>query len=79
MPLYEYQCRSCGTVSDHLVGVGIDEPELSCDSCGSHSLQRKISLVSVSRGAAPDTCCGGMGEACDGGGCDSTGRCACGA
>ncbi len=76
MPLYEYKCGDCGTVSEHLTGVGGDEPDLSCVSCGSHSLNKMISIVSVSRGAAPDTCCGGMGHAHGGGGCGGE-SCAC--
>ena len=80
MPLYEYQCADCGAVSEYLIGVGSDQPDLSCGSCGSSTLEKKISLVSVSRGAVPETCCGGMGGSCDGGSCESHahGTCACG-
>ncbi len=58
MAIYEYRCAACGEISEHLVGVGSDQPELSCGSCGSDQLQRAISLVSVNRGASPDTMCG---------------------
>ena len=58
MAIYEYRCAACGEISEHLVGVGSDEPDLSCLACGSASLQRTISLVSINRGAAPDTMCG---------------------
>ncbi|MFW5684598.1 MAG: FmdB family zinc ribbon protein [Spirochaetota bacterium] len=78
MPLYEYQCSSCGRVSEHLVGVGSEQPLLAC-SCGSSELRRMISLVSVQRGAAPEACCGG--GACESGACENphAGSCACGA
>jgi len=59
LPLFEYRCKSCGSVSEHLVGVGTDNPELACTECGSDKLDRLISLVSVNYGAAPATCCGG--------------------
>jgi putative FmdB family regulatory protein len=77
MPLYEYQCRACGAVSEHLVGVGSDQPDVKCE-CGSTELERTISLISVNRGAAPDACCGG-GE-CGGHDepCCTGGTCACG-
>ena len=76
-PLYEYQCRSCGTVNEHLVGVGSDAPELACSSCGSDELEKMMSIISVSRGAAPEAGCGGACD-CEGGGC-ADGQCACGA
>ena len=71
MPIYEYKCKSCGTVSEHLVGVSSEQPELACTDCGSQKLNRMISIVSVGRGAQPEMCCGGQSE-CDG-------QCACGA
>lgn len=77
MPLYEYQCRSCKTVNEYLVGVGSDAPDLACASCGSDELEKMISIVSVSRGAAPRADCDGA-CACDGSGCGD-GACACGA
>ncbi len=77
MPLYEYRCGSCGTVSEYLVGVGREQPSLACDACGSEQLEQMISLVSVSKGAAPEGCCGGA-EDCEGAGCGPGGSCACG-
>lgn len=59
MPLFEYRCKSCASVSEHLVGVGSDNPALACPECGSKKLDRMISLVSVNRGAEPAMCCGG--------------------
>ena len=59
MPLYEYKCGSCGSVSEHLVGVSGDAPALECLSCGSDKLNQLISIVSINRGAQPATCCGG--------------------
>jgi len=74
--MYEYKCRQCGSVSEHLVGVGSDQPEISCTSCGSQSLQQLISLVSVTVGGErfdPGAmCCRGERDAGDCGG-----ECAC--
>ena len=72
MPVYEYKCGSCGTVSEHLVGVGKGETDLSCSDCGSEDLRQELSVFSVSRGAAPDYC--GTGD-CSADGCG--GACAC--
>ena len=71
LPFYEYKCQACGTVSEHLVGVGSDEEDVNCTKCGSSELSQLISLVSVTRGAAPEGCCGGYSENCQ---CD--GACA---
>lgn len=59
MPLYEYKCKECGEISEHLIGVGSEKPDLACAACGSDHLNRLISIVSVNRGAEPATCCGG--------------------
>lgn len=59
MPLYEYSCKKCGSVSEHLVGVGGDREAITCLKCGSEELERLISVVSINRGAQPATCCGG--------------------
>ena len=66
VPFYEYKCDSCGSISEHLVGVGSDQSEVECVKCGSEALTRVMSLVSVNRGAAPEGCCGGNRENCDG-------------
>ncbi|MCK9274280.1 MAG: zinc ribbon domain-containing protein [Syntrophales bacterium] len=46
MPIYEYECSSCGTIVSTLVR-GYDDPDgLVCESCGSKELRRIISKVS---------------------------------
>jgi putative FmdB family regulatory protein len=62
MPMYEYKCKSCGDVTEHLVGVGAEQPEIVCGGCGSDELAQMISIVSVSTGAQPEMCCGGACE-----------------
>lgn len=46
MPMFEYQCSSCGSVSEFLVGVTADEPDILCQSCGSTKLKKKMSVMS---------------------------------
>ena len=77
MPLYEYTCGRCGGTTEHLVGVGSDQPDLVCLACGSANLRRRMSVVSVPTGARAESCCGRCeGADYEGGGCD--GGCACG-
>jgi putative FmdB family regulatory protein len=44
MPLYEYQCPKCKTVTEHLHGYDI-KPELECETC-KVPLIKKFSLTS---------------------------------
>ena len=67
MALYEYKCKECGVVSEHLVYS--DSDKVACPKCGSESLEKLLSgfAVSVKSGAAPANtpscanggCCGG--------------------
>jgi len=45
MPIYEYSCKSCGTVFETLVR-GSDAPV--CAACGSADLDRIFSMLAVS-------------------------------
>ena len=38
MPIYEYQCEICGTISEYLVVVGDDEG-IKCRRCGSADMK----------------------------------------
>lgn len=67
MALYEYKCKECGVVSEHLVYS--DSDKVACLKCGSENLEKLLSgfAVSVKSGSSPaDTsscayggCCGG--------------------
>ena len=68
MPIYEYRCDKCGTVSEILL-LGRNE-ELLCGSCGSPDLIKLMSAPNINMGApcspagfrpggctgSPDTC-----------------------
>ena len=45
MPIYEYECTSCGGFTSLLVSRSDDLKELVCSSCGSKELTRIISRV----------------------------------
>lgn len=42
MPIYEYRCQSCGTVSD-VFHRRMNEPKPVCPACGEDALERLIS------------------------------------
>ena len=77
MPLYEYRCRGCGAISEHLV-LGGDE-ETTCGNCGGRDLEKLMSPSADHQaagdrlpGAGDTTCCGhGPGVA----GCAGPGSC----
>ena len=44
MPIYEYQCGSCGTKKEHLQKLS-DEPIPVCPACGSNTYTKLISAA----------------------------------
>ncbi len=61
MPIYEYQCGKCGTISEVIV-LG-DEEVVSCKSCKSKDLTKLMSAhntasSSESFGGQTGGCCG---------------------
>jgi putative FmdB family regulatory protein len=45
VPIYEYACRSCAAVEEHLLALGAEGPA-ECAACGG-PLRRKFSRVAV--------------------------------
>ena len=45
MPIYEFACRACAAVEEHLLPLGADGPA-TCAACGGE-LRRKFSRVAV--------------------------------
>lgn len=45
MPVYEYACRECGSVEEHLLPLGDAGPD-TCSACGG-PLRKKFSRVAV--------------------------------
>ncbi len=77
MPIYEYRCNNCGSVSEFLVGVGSRDQTLSCKQCGSSHLEK---ILSISHSLKSDkrvpghTCCG-REERCTTPPCSTGGSC----
>ncbi|MBE7551174.1 MAG: zinc ribbon domain-containing protein [Anaerolineales bacterium] len=49
MPIYEYQCKNCGKISEILVRTSTELPELHCKSCDSSQLTRLVSRPGLIR------------------------------
>jgi putative FmdB family regulatory protein len=49
MPLYDYHCENCGSVSELLMNVSSDQPQ--CSFCGSPKLKKLVSAHSSLSGA----------------------------
>ena len=66
MPIYEYQCRSCGAVSEYLTSLREQEP-VTCLTCGSAEVYKIISSAAVltkTTGRLPGRTCCGKEERC---------------
>jgi putative FmdB family regulatory protein len=67
MALFEYRCKDCGKLSEHLVFSADDKP--ACTTCGSANLEKLLSPFAVNAkqssspapvGGCPNAgCCGG--------------------
>lgn len=44
MPVYEYECRECGAITEMLRKVAEADTELSCERCGSTHTHRVHSV-----------------------------------
>jgi len=72
VPIYEYQCKSCGKSFEKLVRTMSGSPSVACPECGSAKTARALSVFAVGAegagkssggGDAPPGCgrCGGPG------------------
>jgi putative FmdB family regulatory protein len=77
MPIYEYKCRSCGQVSEFLVHSWSESEDLRCPKCGSHSLDRLLSIPSLlkEKSNPPGSTCCGRTERCETPPCSTGGHC----
>lgn len=69
MPIYEYSCKDCGSVTEFLEGVGAGEKLPSCKDCGSTELVRLFPSAFVAQGVNSSSedipsCCG-LTNPCD--------------
>ncbi|MCL6559774.1 MAG: zinc ribbon domain-containing protein [Firmicutes bacterium] len=67
MPIFEYRCKSCGTVTEILQGVTIEEVPVQCSNCGGTDLAKLISTHAVGHSTPRDrehsSCCNGEKKA----------------
>jgi len=77
MPIYEYKCQECGKVSEFFIRSVSGGETLTCASCGSHNLERVLSMPSLLKGkaTAPGTTCCGRAERCETPPCSTDERC----
>jgi putative FmdB family regulatory protein len=61
MPIYEYQCKECGAVSEYLMHHSSTD-QILCKTCGSTLMEKVLSptamLSKIPRRAPGKTCCG---------------------
>ena len=78
MPIYEYICPQCGSVSEFLVGLGSADDDIKCKNCGATELQRVLSaagfIMPTTNPASGRTCCG-REERCESPPCSAGGAC----
>jgi len=77
MPIYEYRCNNCGTISEFLVGISSKGDTLTCKQCGSSHLEKMLSITHSLKGEKRDpghTCCG-REERCSTPPCSTGGSC----
>lgn len=77
MPIYEFKCLECGEVSEFLVPSLSAVSNLACSTCGSHNLEKLISVPSLIKNNAtvPGTTCCGREERCESPPCSTGERC----
>jgi putative FmdB family regulatory protein len=63
MPIYEYRCEKCGTVSEVLLLGREEQP--SCKDCGSTSLTKLMSAPNISMGGGCSSFEAPQGSCCD--------------
>jgi putative FmdB family regulatory protein len=53
VPIYEYQCRQCGAVTEVLVRVQAAEGSVPCRACGGTETEKIFSAAAVLTHSAP--------------------------
>ena len=71
MPIFDYQCKDCGTTYDIFHKGREVEEDILCPSCQSQNHQRLLSAPNISMGVktSSDACSDGPGCGCAGGAC----------
>jgi len=68
MPIYEYKCGVCGTVTEILQRVSGNQEAPKCGHCGSADVEKMLSSFAAVRtggeGTSEGSCCG-LSNPCD--------------
>lgn len=77
MPIYDYECANCGTISEILVRSNLSA-KIKCPRCGGEQMDRLLTASYAIRmngmSSTTATCCG-RDERCDNPPCGSGGGC----
>jgi putative FmdB family regulatory protein len=67
MPIYEYRCNDCGSVTEILEGVGGVSERPHCESCDSTDVARMFSSFApvMAGGSVTEGSCCGLTDPCD--------------
>ena len=57
MPIYEYKCMNCNTVSEIFTNIGGHSDPLACKSCGSTNLEKILSAAAIGTSDASSSSC----------------------
>lgn len=68
MPLYEFDCASCGEPFEKLVRSSQTVNEVVCPTCGSPHVTRRLSTFAVRGGASGGNAAASGGASCAPGG-----------
>lgn len=55
MPIYEYDCASCGSRFDKLVFGPAREQAVLCPTCGSEQVLKRLSLIAGTTGGSRES------------------------
>ena len=47
MPIYEYECKSCGNKFEHRCDITAKDEEIKCPQCGTKNPRRTLSKFGV--------------------------------
>ena len=50
MPIYEYVCKECDSITETLVGINERPKKVECEECGSKDTERKVSTFAMGQG-----------------------------
>lgn len=58
MPIYEYQCNSCGHVFARLQAISTPQKPMNCPECDSDETKRLLSTFAAGSSASDSAPCG---------------------